>query len=390
MASSRTLISSPPDSPVAGQKPRQKDGPISWHKVACHLPGRNNKDCRKRWHYSIANTIRKGTWMREEDERLREAVELYGTRWSKIAEAVGTRNGDQCWKRWYDCLDPRIDKSPWTPEEDALLLHLVSQTGRNWSDIVHQHFPARTSLAAKNRYSILRRKQDGLPTSTSTSRGSSSVRHAKARTPGGVSRSPAPAPATPSLSSSPYLGVVATPSTTALSTPEPEVLGGGGGGGGVQGGDWMALAAAEIDEMLYRGAQGMGIGGGELDLDMELELDLDRGFGGLSTGWVQQQQPQGYQYQGLDSCQQAGGFDASLVDPRMQQEGYGNGEYYAAQGQQQLGVGGYGYDGSNMLGVYQGGVQIQVTQPGMYDGSSGLVGQSQMGSWQGGYAAGGW
>lgn len=94
-----------------------KHGPVSWHKVASHLPGRNNKDCRKRWHYSIANTIRKGTWMREEDERLREAVELYGARWSKIAEAVGTRNGDQCWKRWYDCLDPRIDKSPWTPEE---------------------------------------------------------------------------------------------------------------------------------------------------------------------------------------------------------------------------------------------------------------------------------
>jgi hypothetical protein len=55
--------------------------------------------------------------MREEDEKLREAVELYGARWSKIAEMVGTRNGDQCWKRWYDCLDPRIDKSPWTAEE---------------------------------------------------------------------------------------------------------------------------------------------------------------------------------------------------------------------------------------------------------------------------------
>ncbi|KAK4103384.1 hypothetical protein N658DRAFT_422159, partial [Parathielavia hyrcaniae] len=127
-------------------------GFVSWHKVASHLPGRNNKDCRKRWHYSIANTIRKGTWMPEEDEKLREAVERYGARWSKIAEAVGTRNGDQCWKRWYDCLDPRIDKSPWTAEEDAKLLALVSQHGRNWSDIVHQHFPNRTSLAAKNRY----------------------------------------------------------------------------------------------------------------------------------------------------------------------------------------------------------------------------------------------
>jgi myb proto-oncogene protein len=94
-----------------------KQGPVSWHKVASHMPGRNNKDCRKRWHYGIANSIRKGTWLEEEDQRLREAVQRYGTRWSKIAEAVGTRNGDQCWKRWYDCLDPRIDKSPWTSEE---------------------------------------------------------------------------------------------------------------------------------------------------------------------------------------------------------------------------------------------------------------------------------
>ncbi len=103
-----------------------KHGPVSWHKVASHLPGRNNKDCRKRWHYSIANSIRKGTWMREEDEKLRGAVELYGARWSKIAEAVGTRNGDQCWKRWYDCLDPRIDKSPWTAEEVCPTLPLTT------------------------------------------------------------------------------------------------------------------------------------------------------------------------------------------------------------------------------------------------------------------------
>ncbi|KAK4135826.1 hypothetical protein BT67DRAFT_376956, partial [Trichocladium antarcticum] len=190
------------DTPSPGQKVRQvwtsdedrrlseavaretpTHGPVSWHKVASHLPARNNKDCRKRWHYSIANTIRKGTWMREEDDKLRDAVDLYGARWSKIAEAVGTRNGDQCWKRWYDCLDPRIDKSPWSAQEDATLLHLVSQTGRNWSDIVHQHFPNRTSLSAKNRYSILRRKQENPATAAGPpSRRTPSTRHAKSAT----------------------------------------------------------------------------------------------------------------------------------------------------------------------------------------------------------------
>ncbi|KAK0632935.1 hypothetical protein B0T14DRAFT_505469 [Immersiella caudata] len=147
-------------------------GSISWHKVAAHLPGRNNKDCRKRWHYSIAHTIRKGTWTKEEDEKLLQAVEKHGARWSKVAGVVGSRNGDQCWKRWYDCLDPRIDKSPWTAEEDARLLHEVARSGRNWSEIVNKHFPNRTSLSAKNRFSILQRRRenaaDAAVTSTSS------------------------------------------------------------------------------------------------------------------------------------------------------------------------------------------------------------------------------
>lgn len=174
---------------VSGQKPRQvwtpeedrilsnavaketpQHGSISWHKVAAHLPNRNNKDCRKRWHYSIAHTIRKGTWTKEEDEKLLAAVEKYGARWSKVAVVVGSRNGDQCWKRWYDCLDPRIDKSPWTVDEDAKLLHEVALHGRNWSEIVNKHFPNRTSLAAKNRYSILQRRRDTAVESVATSR----------------------------------------------------------------------------------------------------------------------------------------------------------------------------------------------------------------------------
>jgi len=156
--------------------------------VATYLPRRNNKDCRKRWHYNVAHSIRKGTWTKEEDQRLREAVEIHGARWSKIAQVVGSRNGDQCWKRWYDCLDPRIDKSPWTPEEvsgfsflrkrnktlwltvstilfqDAHLLLKVAKHGRSWTEISQMVGSRsggqyRTSLACKNRYSILQRKQ---------------------------------------------------------------------------------------------------------------------------------------------------------------------------------------------------------------------------------------
>ncbi|EGZ77184.1 hypothetical protein NEUTE2DRAFT_99749 [Neurospora tetrasperma FGSC 2509] len=144
------------------------NGSINWCKVASHLSRRNNKDCRKRWHYNVAHNIRKGTWTREEDQRLRKAFDSHGPRWSKVAQVVGSRNGDQCWKRWYDCLNPKIDRSPWTPEEDILLLQTVSLRGRNWTEIVNTHFPNRTSLAAKNRYSILRRRQKSASSSASS------------------------------------------------------------------------------------------------------------------------------------------------------------------------------------------------------------------------------
>jgi myb proto-oncogene protein len=319
--------------------------------------------------------------MREEDERLREAVELYGARWSKIAEAVGTRNGDQCWKRWYDCLDPRIDKSPWTAEEvcpppptrpqpqlltltiddlsqDAKLLALVSQTGRNWSDIVHQHFPNRTSLAAKNRYSILRRKQE-RPSSRS-----SSVRRAKSKVNSATS--------TPSLCSSPYLGVPTTPSTSALSTPEPEFAPD----------DWMALTEAEIDELLYQSGH-LSVGDGwhssgthtSASPSPQIGGDLELGTRDWSTGGSTQQswmQPQP-------------GFDSTVVDPQIQTTSAAGYDGYYAQGQPTEAMG-YGY---NMTGMYHNNAQTLPHQ-GLYDTSGGLISQGGMGQWQGGYTTGSW
>lgn len=90
---------------------------INWQAIARRFPGRTNKDCRKRWYYHISQPLQRGPWSKEEDGRLRQGVRQYGTRWSKVADLVQTRNGDQCYKRWTDSLDPQIDKSPWTAEE---------------------------------------------------------------------------------------------------------------------------------------------------------------------------------------------------------------------------------------------------------------------------------
>ncbi|RMD40864.1 hypothetical protein DV735_g4273, partial [Chaetothyriales sp. CBS 134920] len=47
---------------------------IDWHLVAAHIPGRNNKDCRKRWRYALVPSMKKGPWSKEEDNLLVEGV----------------------------------------------------------------------------------------------------------------------------------------------------------------------------------------------------------------------------------------------------------------------------------------------------------------------------
>ncbi|KAF4597739.1 hypothetical protein EYR40_008204 [Pleurotus pulmonarius] len=129
-----------------------------WNLIAKHLPGRNNRDCRKRWHNQMSSLISKGPWTPEENERLMQAVSQFGTKWSQVAAAVKTRNGSQCAKRWYDKLDPNIRHESWTADEDTLLFSAVERHGRVWSTIVSQYFPGRTGLDAKNRYTCLTRK----------------------------------------------------------------------------------------------------------------------------------------------------------------------------------------------------------------------------------------
>ncbi|KAI9839442.1 MAG: hypothetical protein M1819_002067 [Sarea resinae] len=145
---------------------------INWHDIATKVPARNNKACRKRWFSTLDSRAKKGTWSSEEDERLRAAFQKHGNKWAEVAVAVQTRTGDQCWKRWNDTINPDIDRSAWSPEQDAILLAAIEQFGRNWKCIVDQHFPRRTALSAKNRWAYLTRKSTASKDSSPSRRSS--------------------------------------------------------------------------------------------------------------------------------------------------------------------------------------------------------------------------
>ena len=56
----------------------------------------------------------KRPWLREEDQLIREYVMDYGARnWTRIASRIPGRHGKQCRERWFNHLDPNINKANW-------------------------------------------------------------------------------------------------------------------------------------------------------------------------------------------------------------------------------------------------------------------------------------
>jgi len=106
-----------------------------WTTIAKHLRGtRNFNDCRKRYESALDPTRSKGDWSEEEDASLKALVAEHGNdKWAVIAKelAGGNRTSKQCRIRWMNVLDPNVAKgdTPWSMPEDASLKELVEKKG---------------------------------------------------------------------------------------------------------------------------------------------------------------------------------------------------------------------------------------------------------------------
>ncbi|CAK87741.1 unnamed protein product (macronuclear) [Paramecium tetraurelia] len=125
---------------------------MNWIAIADYVPNRNPNQCAQRWKRLQGQRSRTNQfWKPEEDQLLLQLISQYGMKWSKIAQIFKNRNSKQCRNRFINALDPNLKQNSFTQEEDQLIYQKYIEYGSKWSQI-SKFLMGRSDNQIKNRF----------------------------------------------------------------------------------------------------------------------------------------------------------------------------------------------------------------------------------------------